>query len=425
MIPKLLLNGAITEEIDNWYDLSIISKDLRDILVERYPVSSAKGMVISVLITVGSVMVGLGSLLFIASHWSQISVYGKLSLILLSLVITNAAGWWLKFKTGSRPRLGEALFLLGAFFYGSGIWLVSQIFNISGDLPQGLLLWSIGTSAVALATGSAILGVMSTILISSWTMSMSTSLGAQGNYYSISGPVIVGFVCGTLASLALSYRLRSPWSLANTLLGASAWLLSHSPLSEFGFLVWGTILFNLYLLHCTKWPLMAPPYLYIGVIPVLGSLLTLTFDQNTTLELSVNASALMVALLTISWATSLAIYTTDQALKNDAIFTGVVSSSALILGNLSAGLMRIFLSNSLFLAVAIGLLYLAIKKLRNVWLVNTTMVFLAIYILCRYFDTFFSIMDRSFFFLLGGTLLMIVGAIAERKRRELLEGLRA
>jgi uncharacterized membrane protein len=419
MIPRQLLNGAIAEEIQNWYSETLISRELRDTLSARYPVVSAKSMIISTLITVGSVMVGLGSLLFIASHWSEISVFGKLALILLSIVATNAAGWWFQFKKGNRPRLGEALFLLGSFFYGSGIWLISQIFNISGDIPQGLLLWSIGTSAVALATGSASLGIMSTALIGIWTMAQTEQIG-----YLPSLSAIANFILGTAASLAISYRLRSPWSLSSTLIGASFWLIFSSHLDEFGSFIWGIILFNLYLLHRNKWQLMAPPYQFIGVLPVLGSLLAFTFDYSRTFDLSPLTIGLIVSLLAICFATSAFVATANHTLKHVAIGTALVASSSLLIISLPAGASRAIVSNIIFISVTVSLLYVAVRDVRNAWLVNTTMFFLGIYILCRYCDTFFSIMDRSLFFLLGGTLLMIIGAIAERKRREFLEGLR-
>jgi len=54
-------------------------------------------------------------------------------------------------------------------------------------------------------------------------------------------------------------------------------------------------------------------------------------------------------------------------------------------------------------------------------LVNLAVGFIVADICARYFDVFFSTMDRSLFFLLGGTCLMVIGAVAEKNRRRLLE----
>jgi uncharacterized membrane protein len=49
-------------------------------------------------------------------------------------------------------------------------------------------------------------------------------------------------------------------------------------------------------------------------------------------------------------------------------------------------------------------------------LVNTAMVFVVLDIVARYFD-FFSMMDRSLFFVLGSLVLMVGGALVEKSRR--------
>jgi len=136
---KFLLNSFIVQEINGWRKENIVDSSLCDQLITRFPVNSIKDQIITVIVSLGALMVGLGSLLFIAAHWTEISVYGKLILIFMSIILSNAAGWWSQFGKSSRPKLGAAFFLLGCFFYGSGIWLVSQIVTISGDIATGLL----------------------------------------------------------------------------------------------------------------------------------------------------------------------------------------------------------------------------------------------------------------------------------------------
>ncbi len=419
--PNWLLNSAIVQEIQKWHDEKLIDAELYERLNARYPIASAKGRIITILITVGAVMVGLGSLLFIAAHWSEISVYGKLSLIFFSIITSHFAGWWFQFKKGNRPKLGAAFFLLGCFFYGSGIWLVSQIFNISGDYAQGLLLWSIGTTATALATGSGMLAVMSTLLIGSWAIANSGS--AYDASYSMFN--IFTSLLGIVTSIYVSYRVKSPWALASSLVNTAMWLAVCSQLHEFGLIILGIAMFNGYLLHCSKWQFMANPYKYIAVCVTFSSLLALTYDKTDHIGGGAINMLLLAALLGVSAITAYANYLLNKEMAKEAVGSVLIAVFALLIGNLSAELLRIILSNALFLAAIFGILYLSINKLQNAWLLNSAMAFLVLYIFCRYFDTFFSIMDRSLFFVLGGILLMIIGAIAERKRRNLLEAMRA
>jgi uncharacterized membrane protein len=44
-------------------------------------------------------------------------------------------------------------------------------------------------------------------------------------------------------------------------------------------------------------------------------------------------------------------------------------------------------------------------------------------IVARYFDMFFSTMDRSLFFVVGGFILLCAGSLAERNRRKLIEAI--
>jgi uncharacterized membrane protein len=56
-------------------------------------------------------------------------------------------------------------------------------------------------------------------------------------------------------------------------------------------------------------------------------------------------------------------------------------------------------------------------------MVNVALVFFVIDIIARYFDVFYTLMNRSFFFVCGGVLLMVVGTLTEKGRRTILEGM--
>ena len=76
------------------------------------------------------------------------------------------------------------------------------------------------------------------------------------------------------------------------------------------------------------------------------------------------------------------------------------------------------LFNLLFFAALVWLVYAGIH-LNDRYLVNLAFVFFALLVLARYFDTFWTLMNRSFFFMAGGLLLMIGGYALERGRRKL------
>jgi uncharacterized membrane protein len=56
--------------------------------------------------------------------------------------------------------------------------------------------------------------------------------------------------------------------------------------------------------------------------------------------------------------------------------------------------------------------------------VNRAFTGFALWVLARYFDTFWTLFDRALFFMAGGLLLLAGGGWLERRRRTLLRHIR-
>ncbi len=70
----------------------------------------------------GSILVGIGVLLFIAANWSEIPRFAKLGIIFVSLLASHGTGYWLRYEKKSYPRVGASLILLGSILLESGIF---------------------------------------------------------------------------------------------------------------------------------------------------------------------------------------------------------------------------------------------------------------------------------------------------------------
>jgi uncharacterized membrane protein len=84
----------------------------------------------------------------------------------------------------------------------------------------------------------------------------------------------------------------------------------------------------------------------------------------------------------------------------------------------SSGLPALFW-NALFLGVLYWIGDLGIRHGDRVML-NRAFTAFSIWVLARYFDTFWSLLDRALFFMAGGILLLAGGGWLERRRRALL-----
>ena len=60
---------------------------------------------------------------------------------------------------------------------------------------------------------------------------------------------------------------------------------------------------------------------------------------------------------------------------------------------------------------------------REIWMINLGALFLLIMVLIKYFDWFFSFLDKSIFFIGAGILLLVVGFFMEKGRRYMLSNI--
>src|SRR5262249_40204570 len=120
----------LVNEIGRWQAEKLIAPELAASLIARYPEPVTKNRLITILSMLGAILIGLGALLFIGSNWDHLGKIVKVGLIVTFILVAHVLGWQYRFEPGNRPRLGSAMFLLGSIFFGSGIWLISQIFNM-------------------------------------------------------------------------------------------------------------------------------------------------------------------------------------------------------------------------------------------------------------------------------------------------------
>ncbi len=115
--------------------------------------------VVRIVVGVGAVLIGAGVFSFVAANWQYISDWGRIGLIVTGMLAASVTGWALREYRDYRFT-GGALLLLGSIIFGAGIFLVAQIFNLQGNWPDGFVMWSMGTLAMAMATRLRVLYVL-------------------------------------------------------------------------------------------------------------------------------------------------------------------------------------------------------------------------------------------------------------------------
>ena len=151
-VKTSLTQGKPKEEIykellGQGWTIEVIQESFNSIETEQEKEDTSK-KTIYIIVNSGVVLVGAGIFSFIAANWLVMTKPTKMAIILISMIISYGAGWYLKEKS-ELQKTGEALILLGTIIYGAGIFLVAQMFNIRANWPDGFILWMIGVIAVA------------------------------------------------------------------------------------------------------------------------------------------------------------------------------------------------------------------------------------------------------------------------------------
>ncbi len=195
-LPLLSREGLITEE-----------QALR--LGQRYRLdelgAEATNHLLSVIYIVGTLLIGVGIISFVAAHWEAIPRGVKVVLLFAAMAAAHGAGFWLWQVRGTHPKLGHALVLLGTLIFGANIGLLAQIFHIRGNPYDAFLAWSVGALVMAYAVGCVPNGLVALVTAAVFYFGMTMDYQSQTPLWFP--------MAATLAFVPLLILLRSRWIL--------------------------------------------------------------------------------------------------------------------------------------------------------------------------------------------------------------------
>ncbi|MGA9378012.1 MAG: DUF2157 domain-containing protein [Phormidium sp.] len=161
----------LRQEAEKWQAEGLINESQYELISQRYQFNtldtSARNRFIVILIGLGSLLLGLAVITFVAANWQDWSRELKVFLLLSVFIGVNIAGFYLWRYPNEQwqNRLGRGLLFLGALILGANMALMAQMFHQSGS-PAGLyIVWGIGVLAMAYSLRLTLLGILSTLLI--------------------------------------------------------------------------------------------------------------------------------------------------------------------------------------------------------------------------------------------------------------------
>ena len=206
----------LTRESEAWVAEGIVSAEQAAAIRSRYDDANEarRGSATTAIAPITASAVGFGVIGFIAANWEEMSHAARLVLLTLAVAGSYAGGFHLRDRTGSWPRLGEALYLLGVLLFGASLFLVGQMYNVQAHDPLALLLWAGGATATALVVRSRVVAATAVLIFTSWVgFEFGLALDDAGGDTFAAFPVVAVFYGGALYGLATAAqeRIREHW----------------------------------------------------------------------------------------------------------------------------------------------------------------------------------------------------------------------
>jgi uncharacterized membrane protein len=293
-MPRRSITAAqrewLSDELTSWQAEAIVTDEQRQRILDQYEstMESAdrqRSRGVFTLMAVSGFLVALAVLLLIGYNWQAMPVAVKLIIIFGTLLGTYASGFFLRY-TKKALIASELVFFLGCMFYGAGIFLIAQIFNLNAHYPDGVWWWAVGVLPFALCLDTVLLHVLLVALLAIWAgveiLNFNT-LGAWlfGRWANLpNGAYTLPLLA--LPGLIWAYRKRSPLTVGLyapllawwVVLQLFAWRLETNPTYFIGAV--GALFLVLSESH-RPGSLFAIPYRFWGVMLVGGALIPLSF----------------------------------------------------------------------------------------------------------------------------------------------------
>ena len=368
--------------IRKWLDEGTINQSQAEKMradLEEYKAEHRSKKQVIAFSTIGAILIGIGAILFVASNWEKIGDTVRILLLAGSTVAIHYVGYYLRFENKKYPRLGFALLFLSALFFGVSLFLIAQIYNINANNSSLILIWLLGVLPLIYGYRSTTVAGLCSLLFYLWIGLMYSERNGSNelinilDFYLISG--IALYLTGILHELSEKVKYTA---------------------AAFKFMGLQAVLLVLFICTFGSSELKGEE-----IVPVIYALLGILFLAVLLSE------SLRVKITNFQTGMSLAVISFLMAgITLIAIYSPV--SKDVYIG----------FYNIVFLGLLVLLLYAGYNS-EDIGIVNTAMFWFIPLIFARYFDFFWELLPRSFFFMLGGLALLTISVVLERKRREL------
>ena len=417
----------ILKDINELVQAGVISNEaagkIRDYYRDKGELSNNRLFVVFGIL--GAILVGLGFILIIAHNWDELSKIAKTSFSYFPLFLGQILCGFTLIKKQDSVVWKESASAFLFFAVGAVISLVSQIYNIPGNLGSFLLVWMLLCLPLIYIMRSSVASLLYLIGISFyaceagyWSISSSESyfywlllLGALPHYYLL-------YKKKTGSNFMIFHNWIIPLSIVislGTLADKTSELMYISYFSLFGlFSLMGKSQF--FDMQNT----MNNAYKIVGSLGTIGLLLALSFDwfwmDLRTGDLlntyAIDSPEFFTAVILTLLAGALFFFQQVKINPTDFVFAFFIP--IFFLGQVS--IIAVVLINVLVFVIGIFKVMEGVKK-DHLGIVNYGLLIITALILCRFFDADLSFIFRGILFVLVGVGFFMTNYRMLKKRK--------
>ena len=377
-----------------WLELGLLDPEThRRLADDLATLEQGPGRTFAVISSFGGVLVGIGIILFVGSHWDAMAPWSRIATVILAHGLLCGLAWLA--QGGGHEGIATALWLSATLALGAGIFLIGQIFNFTLTYWQGPFIWMIGALVMAWATRSKLqvfFAVPLAILAFGWYG------GGQGWFMDDQWE----FLFGRNGIRAMLPHLGLALACTGALLRSSRdWAFASRVLTG-----WGMLLVVLPMTIATAhWEAARWLFQFSGSWKYLASFALATGLIGWLLWQRRGAAEPGDRLLLATWLVLLALAAFAAGMDRDNQWL-LVLFSLIVFGYAMLGAWT-------------G------TRINYRALVNVSVVLGACVVLVQYFSWTWTLMDRAGGFILSGIVLLGVAGFAENRRRALVRRMAA
>ncbi len=388
------------KQIEIWLKRGVITADQAAVMTQDLKNSkklNAQNRFVIVVSIIGAALLGIGAILFIAANWEYMTPTSKVLILSLSTVGIYLLGYYFRYEKRNLPNVGSSLLFLSALLLGASIFLVAQIYNYNANAHYIILIWLLLLLPFLYTIRTYMVSTLVTIIFYVWLFVFLQN----------------GFLYDTV-------KYEEGLKILSLYLFSAVSLVSFGTLHQ--------IVPSLHKVgRAMKW---------ISIEVAMIALFYFSFDQTDNFkrvyyyDYNVNPEALAflqtiylifaimaVGLACLAW---LAIKNHKTRMYEFSAIILTVFLTMLFISHLEMATIFAIIYNFLIFGICLALIYTGYQR-EDIKTVNLGVFWVCILVAVRYFDYFWELMDRSIFFLIGGTVLIVGAIFLERGRRNLKE----